>query len=222
MVDTSVHDWAAKRRIAPVGVLVVLPVAMVACGSSATSPPSSSPSASTTTTPATASTGSVAPTAATWTALWPTAASATRGRTPGSAAQSCAVDCLHMTNPVINGFQQGDSRSGEVQVPGSRSRIPAVPSLGSTPAGCPWSARRTWHGHRGTRPRGSRRPSSRSSPTCAAVRLVHRRSHRCHRRQTVCHRWDASSGVTRRDTPSDTGEHVHQLQPLVVPQLEHT
>jgi hypothetical protein len=48
--------------------------------------------------------------------VWPTAASTTRYRTPESAAQGFATDYLHMTNPVINGFQQGDARSGEVPV----------------------------------------------------------------------------------------------------------
>ena len=59
--------------------------------------------------------------------MWPTAASTTRFRTPESAAQSFAVDYLHMTNPVINGFQQGDARSGEVPVqPNSTGPVTTV------------------------------------------------------------------------------------------------
>ena len=48
--------------------------------------------------------------------MWPATASTTRYRTPESAAQGFATDYLHMTNPVVNGFQQGDARSGEVPV----------------------------------------------------------------------------------------------------------
>jgi hypothetical protein len=59
--------------------------------------------------------------------VWPTAASTTRYRTPESAAQGFATDYLHMTNPVINGFQQGDARSGEVPVqPNSTGPVTTV------------------------------------------------------------------------------------------------
>jgi hypothetical protein len=59
--------------------------------------------------------------------VWPTAASTTRYQTPESAAQGFATDYLHMTNPVINGFQQGDARSGEVPVqPNSTGPVTTV------------------------------------------------------------------------------------------------
>ena len=48
--------------------------------------------------------------------MWPTAASGTRYGMPGAAALGFATDYLHMVNPVIGQFQQGDARSGEVPV----------------------------------------------------------------------------------------------------------
>jgi len=126
-VGNPEHDRSVKRRGAVVGVLVVLSVSIIACGGTASSPPTSSPSASITSTSATASTSTTAPTASTWTAVWPTVASTARYRTPESAAQGFATDYLHMTNPVVNGFQQGDARSGEVPVqPNSTGPVTTV------------------------------------------------------------------------------------------------
>ncbi len=48
--------------------------------------------------------------------MWPTTASSTRYQSPGEAAQGFAIDYLHMVNPVISQFRQGDARSGEVPV----------------------------------------------------------------------------------------------------------
>ncbi len=48
--------------------------------------------------------------------MWPTAASSIRYRTPDAATMGFAIDYLHMVNPVIGQFQQGDARSGEVLV----------------------------------------------------------------------------------------------------------
>ena len=56
------------------------------------------------------------PESATWTAVWPTTESDIRYQTPQTAARGFATDYLHMVNPVINQFQQGDARSGEVRV----------------------------------------------------------------------------------------------------------
>jgi len=107
-----------KRRFPAVGILVVLSVSVLACGRNASSPSTSTASTSvaapsTTIASPTSTTG---PAASTWTAVWPTAANATRYRTPEAAAQGFATDYLKMINPVINGFQQGDARSGEVPV----------------------------------------------------------------------------------------------------------
>ena len=112
------ENWEMKRRFAAVGILLVVSVSAVACGSN-TSSPSSSTTSTSISTPSTniaAPTSTTAPAASTWTAVWPTAASTTRYRTPETAAQGFATDYLHMTNPVISGFQQGDARSGEVPV----------------------------------------------------------------------------------------------------------
>jgi hypothetical protein len=103
--------------------LVVFPVlALVAgaCGGSAkTESPASTSSSTSTTTVAPATTASsptTAPAADTATAVWPVASTTLRFRDPVAATTSFAVDFLHMVNPVVGAFQQGDSRSGEVEV----------------------------------------------------------------------------------------------------------
>lgn len=84
----------------------VLAVGAVGCSNTSTSPTTSTTAVSTTTSPQ----------AATWPAVWPTAASSTRYLTPEAAAAGFATDYLHMVGPVVGRFQQGDSRSGEVPV----------------------------------------------------------------------------------------------------------
>ncbi len=49
-------------------------------------------------------------------ALWPDTAGDTRFDDPVDAARSFAVDLAGFTDPVLGDFQQGDSRSGEVEV----------------------------------------------------------------------------------------------------------
>jgi hypothetical protein len=98
-------------RAAILSVLVVA-VAVGACGGTATSPARSS----TTTPAATGSTPSTSPDAAVATALWPTAANPTRYPTPESAARGFATGFLSMVDPVVGTFRQGDARSGEVPV----------------------------------------------------------------------------------------------------------
>ena len=84
----------------------------VLCASEAACTDTSTLSTSTTI----AATSTTAPEPPTWTAVWPTAASSTRYRTPQAAAVGFATDYLHMVNPVISSFQRGDARSGEVPV----------------------------------------------------------------------------------------------------------
>ncbi len=67
----------------------------------------------TTTTPNATTTTLVAQPAS---AVWPFASTATRFATPLLAAQTFVVNYLGFTNPIIEPFQQGDSRSGEVPV----------------------------------------------------------------------------------------------------------
>ena len=107
-----------EQRHVVTGVVLVLSVAVVACGSNTSSPSTSAASTSTSAPAPTiaAPTSTTAPAASTWAAVWPTTASTTRYRTPEAAAQGFATAYLHMTNPVINGFRQGDARSGEVPV----------------------------------------------------------------------------------------------------------
>ena len=89
--------------------VLVVAVVLGGCGGTTTSPTRTSTTA-TTGTPATS------PDAATSTALWPTAASATRYPTPESAARGFATGFLSMVDPVVGTFRQGDARSGEVPV----------------------------------------------------------------------------------------------------------
>lgn len=49
-------------------------------------------------------------------ALWPAQGSTTRFTDPVEAARSFATELLGFTDPVLGEFQQGDARSGEVQV----------------------------------------------------------------------------------------------------------
>src|ERR1035441_891152 len=104
----GVREHAADmtiRRVVVAVLLGALPVVAIAC--------SSNPSTSSTTTTAPATTSTTSLESATWTAVWPTAASSTRYQTPEAAAQGFATDYLHMINPVISPFPQGDARSGE-------------------------------------------------------------------------------------------------------------
>jgi len=101
------------RRSPVVALLLALSAMAIGCSSS------SSTISTTTTTAAPTSTTSLE--SATWTAVWPTAAVSTRYQTPEAAAQGFATAYLHMANPVIGPFEQGDARSGEVPVQSSAS-----------------------------------------------------------------------------------------------------
>src|SRR5664279_4590436 len=98
-----------KRRFAAAATLAALSVAAVGCSSN-----TSTSSSTSTTAPSTTSTTS--PQSSTWTAIWPTAASNIRYRTPEAAATGFATDYLHMVDPVVGQFRQGDARSGEMPV----------------------------------------------------------------------------------------------------------
>jgi hypothetical protein len=86
--------------------------------------PTTTPSSRTTPTTASAETSvptttgpssTVAPSDAT-TAVWPFAEGTTRYADPVAAARGFAVDFVSFTDPVVGGFRQGDTRSGEVDV----------------------------------------------------------------------------------------------------------
>jgi hypothetical protein len=70
----------------------------------------------TTTAPPTTITTVFVPTVDPATPLWPVVASSQRFDDPVAAARSFAVDLLGFTDPIVGGFQQGDSRSGEVEI----------------------------------------------------------------------------------------------------------
>lgn len=93
-----------------VSVVLVGAALLGACGGSDKTTPNATTSASA------AVTTTTAPAADLSTAVWPTAASATRYRSPTAAARGFAVDYLHFVNPIVGAFQAGDSRSGEVPI----------------------------------------------------------------------------------------------------------
>ncbi len=103
--------WRSGRWAIP-SVLVVA-VVVTGCGGAATTTQTST---STTATTGPAGTATVPPDASVVTAIWPTAASPTRYPTPESAARGFATGFLHMVDPVVGSFRQGDTRSGEVPV----------------------------------------------------------------------------------------------------------
>ncbi len=99
----------------------------VTASTSATSTSGSTTTESTTTVPSTTdsvTTAATDPTTATTapdqdtyrTAVWPWPDSATRYAEPVEAARGFAVDFVGFTDPVVGEFQQGDSRSGEVEI----------------------------------------------------------------------------------------------------------
>lgn len=97
-------------------VLVMMLVLVSACGGGSTEKPGA-PSATTSSAPvATTSSSTTIPTSVFSPAVWPWIASTVRFRDPAGAARSFATAYLHMTQPVIGAFRQGDSRSGEVDI----------------------------------------------------------------------------------------------------------
>ncbi len=70
-----------------------------------------------TTTAVTATT--LAPAVQPLTAIWPFASTVTRFGDPVTAAQAFATSYLGFVNPIVGGFRQGDSRSGEVPIQAS-------------------------------------------------------------------------------------------------------
>ena len=101
------------RRAVVAALLTALAMVTIGCGSN--------PSTTSTTTTTASPTSTTSLESATWTAVWPTAASTTRYPTPEAAAQGFATAYVHMANPVIGPFEQGDARSGEVPVQPSAS-----------------------------------------------------------------------------------------------------
>lgn len=113
-----------SRIRSAVAVLVVLAMAALAgaCSSSTKVPTSQTtvgPSATTsasTTAPSTTSSTTAPATVQPDTAIWPFASQRPGYPDPLDAARSFAVTYLGFVDPVIGAFQQGDSRSGEVNV----------------------------------------------------------------------------------------------------------
>ncbi len=107
-MSTKTRPWA-------IGTVVVFTALAAACGSSA-----KTTGTSTSIAPTTSSTSVAPPTTALEPAesiaVWPTAAGSTRYHDPVVAVRAFATDYLHMVNPVVGSFRQGDARSGEVEI----------------------------------------------------------------------------------------------------------
>jgi hypothetical protein len=111
-------------RIAPralgAAAVVALVVALAGCGStddgSSPTTTTTGPSIPPSTTTGTATTTSLPSEPALSIAVWPTADSDVRYRTPVSAARAFAVEYLHFVAPYVGAFRPGDSRSGEVPI----------------------------------------------------------------------------------------------------------
>ena len=131
MTDESIRSrWL--RVVAPAAVVAVLAIVAVvvfvatdddqdvSTAVTTTLPEATTTSTLTPASPATSTTtGATTTTAApadTDSAVWPTAGSTRRFTDPVEAATSFATDFVGFTDPVVGEFQQGDSRSGEVEV----------------------------------------------------------------------------------------------------------
>ncbi|HYN31954.1 MAG TPA: Gmad2 immunoglobulin-like domain-containing protein [Ilumatobacteraceae bacterium] len=66
------------------------------------------------------------PADATRDAVWPWVDTSTRFADPVEAATSFAIDYLGFTDPVVGGFQAGDSRSGEVEITAGGTALTTV------------------------------------------------------------------------------------------------
>ena len=124
--DASTGSGPGKAVIAVTAVLAALAVAGLvvylvrdddeATTVDTTTTASSTTSASTTTEPDTTPSTEPGAVGDTATAVWPWASTAQRFEDPVAAARSFAVDYVGFTDPVMGEFQQGDARSGEVEV----------------------------------------------------------------------------------------------------------
>lgn len=94
--------------------MIVILIALGSLAACGTTTPSSTGTTTTVTRSSSSTTSSVS--SQPITAVWPFAAGTTRYTDPVEAARSFAVTYLGFVDPVIGGFQQGDSRSGEVAV----------------------------------------------------------------------------------------------------------
>lgn len=105
--ETSTTDSASTQTTASTS------TESVTSSSASTTESTTSSSA---TTASTAQTTTVVDLATYRSAVWPWAESTTRFTDPVEAARSFAVDFVGFTDPIVGEFQQGDSRSGEVEI----------------------------------------------------------------------------------------------------------
>ncbi len=126
----DVTTTTRRTALGSIATILLLSVAATACSSDAkkstpattTAAPATTTSTSATTVPpATTTPTSAAPTDPLATAVWPSSAAAVRYHDPVASARAFATSYLKFVNPVVGAFQQGDSRSGEVEIRPSSS-----------------------------------------------------------------------------------------------------
>ena len=108
-----------RRRLVATFVVVGVAIAVIALALVATSDDDGGGNGATGTTSITSGPTSVpttAPTVDRSTAIWPAAGSSTRYDDPVDAARAFAASFLRFEGPIVGDFQQGDARSGEVEI----------------------------------------------------------------------------------------------------------
>jgi hypothetical protein len=113
--------WWYLAALAVVVVVVAIAALVVGGDDGAAPRPGGGPTTAetapaTTEAPGTTTSTTVAPSVDRSTAIWPFAGSGTRFTDPVDAARAFAAEFLGFGSPVVGAFQEGDSRSGEVEV----------------------------------------------------------------------------------------------------------
>ena len=120
------------RTVLLLSMVSVVAVLLAACGGSSDEPATTTTAKTSTTVATTTTTAPPATTASTTTsssttssvpeavqpeqAVWPFASTSTRYSEPAAAAAGFATEYLGFADPVVGPFQQGDARSGEVEI----------------------------------------------------------------------------------------------------------
>ena len=120
------------RTVLLLSMVSAVVVLLAACGGSSDEPPASTTAKTSTTVATTTTTEPPTTTASSTTsssttssvpeavqpeqAVWPFASTSTRYSEPVAAAAGFATEYLGFTDPVVGPFQQGDARSGEVEI----------------------------------------------------------------------------------------------------------
>lgn len=105
-----------RHRIIPILLIAALSVVLAACGDDDDDASSGSTTTTTTTSTTTSTTTTTAVAPAAGQVVWPPADGSITYDDPVAAATGFATELVGFTDPVVGEFQQGDARSGEVEV----------------------------------------------------------------------------------------------------------